>query len=239
MLRSTSEIIGYRIQATDGELGPVDDLYFDDQEWTIRYMVVDTGKWLPGRRVLISPLAAATPDWEKRVVPVSFTREWVKDSPSIDLDRPVSRQHEAELADYYKWAAYWGPGGVPPAPEKAENGGPDSQTEGDPHLRSVKEVLGYGIQATLEEVGYVEDFIAETVSWVLRYMVLDTRKWLPGRKVLIPPQWISRVEWDARRVRLDIAPEAIRTSPEFDPSIPINREYEVRLYDYHGRPYYW
>jgi hypothetical protein len=109
----------------------------------------------------------------------------------------------------------------------------------DPHLRSTKEVIGYHIQAVDGEIGHVEDLIVDDEEWFLRYLVVDTRNWLPGKAVLVAPGWAKRVDWVKRKVHVDLPQEAIRDSPEFDPSRPVNREYEVRLYDYYGRPHYW
>jgi hypothetical protein len=114
MLRNVKEMRGYSIQATDGEIGKVHAFYFDDQTWVIRYMVADTGGWLLDRKVFISPAALHRPNWGEEVLPVSLTRKQVKHSPSIDTDKPVSRQHEREILEYYKWPIYWGHMGYPP-----------------------------------------------------------------------------------------------------------------------------
>lgn len=111
--------------------------------------------------------------------------------------------------------------------------------EADPHLRSTREVIGYHIQANDGGIGHVDDFIAGGEDWVIRYMIVDTRNWLPGRKVLVAPTWVKRVDWAKRDVYVDLSRETIENSPEFDPSAPVNREYELRLYDYYGRPRYW
>lgn len=244
MLRSTKGIIGYRIEAADASFGKVADFTFDDETWTIRYLVVDTGKWLPGRLVLISPAEIGEADWMGEILPVSLTKKQVEDSPGIRSDLPVSRQQEAELAKYYHWVPYWEPtslsvgGAAAPVPAAAAPAA-EQKSQGDPHLRSVKEVTGYHIEAADGEVGHVEDFITETDDWVIRYMVVDTRNWLPGRKVLVPPVWIEEVDWAAKRVRVDMTTDQVKGSPEFDPAAPVNREYEIRLYDYYGRPKYW
>lgn len=244
MLRSTKGIIGYRIEAADAGFGKVADFYFDDETWTIRYLVVDTGKWLPGRLVLISPAEVGEADWMGEILPVSLTKQQVEDSPGIRSDLPVSRQQEAELAKYYRWVPYWEPAslsvGGAAAPMPAAGAPPAEQkSQGDPHLRSVKEVTGYHIAAADDDIGHVEDFIAETDGWVIRYMVVDTRNWLPGRKVLVSPGWIERVDWADKRVHVDLTTDQVKASPEFDPGAPVNREYEIRLYDYYGRPKYW
>ncbi len=240
MLRSLQEIVGYQIEASDGELGRVKDFYFDDVHWGARYVLVDTGKWLPGRKVLVAPGSVGRPDHDRQVLPVDLTREQVADSPSIDADRPVSRQKEQELMEYFGWQPYWEPLGMfpgqAPVPHRRRTP-PDSK--GDPNLRSAKAISGYRIDATDGEMGKVADFIADTNSWVIRYVVAGTGNWLSGRKVLVAPAWIRNVDWEAHQVHLELSKEQVRHSPEYDPKAPINREYEVRLYDYYGRPRYW
>jgi hypothetical protein len=248
MLRSISEIFGYVIQARDGEIGKVHDFYFDDETWHIRYLVIDTGKLLPGRKVLIVPSAIAEPDWRSHILPVELTKDKILKAPDIDVDKPVSRQHEFELHKHYGWAPYWIPfgapgiGAVPPSPvEKEEEKEKESkpEDESDSHLRSAKEVIGYHIQALDGEIGHVEDFIVEDIVQIIRYMVVDTRNWLPGKKVLIAPLWIEKFSWKDSKVFVDMLREAIKESPEFNPSEPVNRRYEERLYDFYGRPKYW
>jgi hypothetical protein len=252
MLRNIKEMHGYNIQADDGEVGKVHDFYFDDKMWVIRYMVADTGGWLSGRRVLISPNDLKQPNWEEELIPVSLTKEQVKNSPSIDTDKPVSRQHEREILEYYNWPIYWEhmsyPAGaavgtriypVEEAKQTEEKTSEEKAEEGDSHLRSTREVDGYNIQAADGEIGHVDDFIVNDENWTIRYMVVDTRNWLPGKKVLISLQWIEKIDWSGRKVFVNLPKESIKNSPEFDPSSPVNRDYENRLYDYYGRRKYW
>jgi hypothetical protein len=249
MLRSIEALRGYTIQAKDGEVGKVHGFYFDDQTWVIRYLVADTGNWLVGRRVLISPLALDQPDWAAHRLPVRLTKKQVEDSPHIGTDQPVSRQMQEELHTYYGWPPYWrgatplgGPGGLAVAQMIAgtkEKEGETEEKKGDPHLRSTREVIGYHIQARDGQVGHVEDFIADDEYWYIRYMVVDTRNWLPGKKVLVAPAWVEEVNWAEHKVFVDLLRETVKHCPEYDPSAPVNREYEVRLYDYYGRPKYW
>ncbi len=244
MLRSLRELMGYKLSASDGEIGKLHDFYFDDEMWIIRYLVADTGKWLPGRKILISPLAIDKPDWSASVIPVNLTTEQIEESPDIGQHEPVSRQKEKDLLQYYDWPLYWEwePGGVPPAggmiPPQPPEKKPDKT--GDPHLRSVHEVIDYGIQATDGNIGHVEDFIGDDQSFIIRYIAVDTRNWLPGgKKVLISPAWIENVEWEQSQVFIDVSREKVENSPEYDPSQPVNREFEVTLYDFYGRPKYW
>jgi hypothetical protein len=243
MLRSLKELQGYKALSLDGPIGNVHDFYLDDRIWGIRYLVVDLGGWLPGRKVLISPAALSQPDWEVQMFPLKLTKKEIESSPSIDIDKPISRQRQAELHRHYQWPMYWHASGMPVAggviaqPDvAAEKEDEHTEEQGDPRLRSTREVLGYHIQASDGEIGHVEDFIVEDTNWAINYIAVDTRNWLPGRKVLISPQWIEQIKWLERSVYIDLSQETIRNSPEYDPSTPVNREYEARLYDYYGRP---
>jgi hypothetical protein len=249
MLRSINETFGYRLGAKDGEIGRTKDYLFDDQFWTVRYMVADTGTWLPGRRVLISPISLGEPRWREKAFPVWLTTQQIKEAPGVEEETPVSRHYEKQLARYYGYPPYWiGPNtwGTFEAPFY-----PDARAmidddlfekeaqDVDIHLRSAKEVIGYDIHATDGRVGHVEDFILDDEMWTLRYLVVDTRNWLPGRKVLITPMWVELVEWLHRKVQVDLSVEEIKNSPPYDPAAPVNREYEEQLYDFYGRPKYW
>ncbi len=73
-------------------------------------------------------------------------------------------------------------------------------------------------------------------TWAIEWLVVDTRPWLPGGKVLVSPEWVETVQWAQRRVAIAMTVDQIRNSPKYDPAAPINRDYEARLYDFHGRP---
>jgi sporulation protein YlmC with PRC-barrel domain len=263
VLRSVDDLQGRDIRATDGEIGSIDQFFFDDETWTIRYLVVDTGNWLSGRKVLISPIALGHTDWAAEGLSVSLTKEQIKNSPGIDTDKPVSRQHESEYFNYYGYPYYWhgpalGGAGAYPTAVPRTMGYPDrvdvttgyagsasapkaapQEEEGDPHLRSTREVIGYYIEATDGEIGHVEDFIIDDKSWAIRYIVVDTVNWWPGKKVVVAPQWIKRVSWAESTVYVYLARERIKNAPEYDPTAIVNRDYEDRLYDYYGSPKYW
>jgi len=249
MLRSAKKIYGYTISATDGPIGTVNDLLLDDLNWTICYLVADTGHWLSGRKVLLVPEALGQPDWASRSLPVALSREQVQNSPHIGTDEPVSRQMEDDLHSYYGWNPYWRGGprlfGLRAAEtaemlaRAAQERAAGKASEPDPHLRSSTEMIGYYIQARDGEIGHVDDLIIEDELWAVRYLVIDTRNWLPGRKVLVAPAWAEDVDWAHRKVLVDLSRRTIEDSPEYDPSMPVNREYEGRLYDYYGRPKHW
>jgi len=243
MLRSLNELVNYRLIAADGDVGKIRDLYFDDAAWVIRYLVADTGSWLSEREVLLSPESIRESDWTGRQLHVNLTKDQIEKSPPVERDQPVSRRREKELVAYYGWPMYWGApmGAAVPAMQARDLtvAASEKMDAGDPHLRSVREVCGYHIEATDGSVGHVDDFIATDEDWMIRYMVVDTRNWLPGRKVLIAPWMIQTVDWANKSVQVSLNQEKIKGSPEFDPAAPVNRAYEARYYDYHGRPAYW
>jgi sporulation protein YlmC with PRC-barrel domain len=214
-----AEIQGCHIHALDGELGRVDDLLFDDENWTIRYVVVNTGRWLLGRRVLISPHSIHDVDPGSGELRVNLTMEQVEHSPSLSLHEPVTRRFETEFLGYYGWPYYW------LAPYVNEHGAisdppPPDLTPGYPedvHLQSVRDVRGYHIHAADDHIGHVEDFLVDETTWDIRSLVVDTRNWLPGREVLVAQGWISDVRWAERAVTVDLTRSQIEHGPPFNP----------------------
>jgi len=237
MLQSAKDLRGYAIQATDGEIGKVYDFYFDDESWTIRYLVVETGSWFSGKQVLISPVVLGRPEPEEEIFPVSLTREQVENSPDVDTESPISRQHEMELHVYYGWPMYWGGGGPFISPEETAEAGAVGEKES--RIRSIREVVGYHIQAIDGAIGHVHDFLIDDEKWEIRYMVADTRNWWPGKEVLVSPQWIASVNWEEAKVHVDLTKESIRNSPEYENLNAISREYEEKLFEYNKRRKYW
>lgn len=260
MLISYRTLHGLELHATDGAIGQVKDCYFSDDRWTTRYLVIETGQWLSSRRVLIAPVALKSPDWSSGRLPVELTKKQVKESPNVDTAEPVSRQQEAELHRYYAWPVYWGGAGyagagvagtplggawVPPmgAVGRADGGaeaadaalrktGSDNEESGDPHLRSAEQVKGYAIEARDGSIGHVEDFVIDTSSWEIRFIVIDTRNWLPGRKVVVPVRAVKAVDWHERHVAVDLDRETIKESPEYDDSQPLSSDAEKQLSGY-------
>lgn len=248
MLRSLKDLERYTVSATDGDIGSVANFLLDDEQWAIRYLVADTERFFDGRRVLISPIALGQIDWSSRRLHVALTRDEVKGSPDIDADKPVSRQREREYYRYYGFPYYWGYSGLwgmgtypGLLASRTWNDAHHERVDetGDVHLRSASEVRGYHVQGSDEAIGHVEDFIVDDETWQVRYLVVDTSNWWFGKIVLVAPHWASRVSWEERKVHIDLTRQAIKDSPEWNASEAVNREYEARLYDYHGRPVYW
>jgi sporulation protein YlmC with PRC-barrel domain len=222
MIRTTL-LGGTAIEARDGRIGSVEDVYFDDRAWKVRYLVVDTGRWLRGRQVLIAP-EAILQDWHGNSgIPVNLTKEQVKASPEIDTVEPVSRRAEELLHSYYGWNPYWGiPGEMPMlVPEAAA--GPEERREaveaaaasGDPHLRSIAELIGYQVHATDGEVGHIEDVLIDDEHNRIAFLVVATAA---GRQVLIPPEWICGIDWAASTVAANVVRHDMETRPEYRPA---------------------
>ena len=246
MLRKTRDLKGARLGARDGEIGHLNDFYFDDARWTVRYLLVDTGKWLPSTKVLISPLKAKTIHFAAhKVIEVDLDKEQIRHSPSVEEHKPVSQQFQDKIPTQLLWPDYWvGPliwepanvqRGVIPEVGHAE---PLADNE-ESHLQSAEAVSGYAIQALDHHFGHVEQFIVDDESWDIRYLVVDLRNWLPGKRTLLAPQWVASVNWLEARVYIDFDRATIQRSPAYDPILPISREYESRLFDHYNRKPYW
>lgn len=238
MLHSVKELIGFRLAARDGELGTVRDVYFDDEKWAVRHLVVATGGWLSGRKVLVSPISVSAVEWSSRDVSVNLTQQQIRDSPGTDTDKPVSRQHEADLHDYYGypyyWAgsAMWGYAELPVLLEPERDDREDlresreqmERQHQNPHLRSSNEVTGYHIECLDGPMGHVEDLLMDDEDWSIRLVVVDTRNWWPGKEVLIAPERIDGVSWEERKVAVNATREQIEHSPDYDSLNPPPRE---------------
>jgi hypothetical protein len=245
-------------------IGEVKDVFFDDEKWVVRFLIVETGGWLASRKVLISPIAIGKADWAASVLAVSITKDQVKNSPDIDTDKPVSRQHEMQYLNYYRYPYYWGganfwgnstyPGamltGVGYAGSGAEflvaqaaRGRAEAETEGrqkgDPHLRSGNAVMNYHIEATDGGMGKVKSLLIDEETWAVRYLVVDTSNWWLGHQVLIAPQWIEKVSWTDRTVSVNVTRQAVKHAPAYNSSVPPSREQEIGLHQHHGRVGYW
>lgn len=262
MLRSLKDLENYAISATDGKIGHVKDFLFDDDAWVIRYFVVEAGAWLSSRKVLISPIGVYHPDWLERTLPVSITKEQVRNSPDIDTDKPVSRQNEEQYLGFFGYPTYWGGGGMwgeglhPYAMDPGFAGYGVDHVErereleaylraerarhrnDDPHLRSCAAVTGYHIHATDGDIGHVTGFLVDDETWAIRYVV-DTSNWWVGHKALIAPPWIKGVHWSDQTVSVDLSLESIKSAPVFDSSAAWSREQDRALYRHYGRSEYW
>lgn len=257
MLRSMSELEDYTIRATDGTIGVVKDVFFDDLTWVIRYLVVDTGTWLSRRKVLISPIAIGPANWNDRELPVAMSKARVNDSPDIDTEQPVSRQHEMQYLGHYGYPYYWGGSGlwgnaayphmlmtgdlafspIEASPEVeiayARAEALKHQSD-DMHLRSCKAVLGYHIHAIDGDIGHVKGMLIDEETWAVRYLIVDTSNWWLGHQVLIAPQWIKGISWSDATVSLNLSRQELQGAPAYDATVQLAQEDEADIYEYFG-----
>ena len=254
MLWNSSALNGYAIQAIDANIGTVSDILFDDTHWAVRWLVVDTGYWLPGRKVLLPFSVLGEPDRDLRMFPVKLTKQQVKDSPDIDTDKSVSRQHEAHVYDYYGLDPYWS-GGVCAAgndmvlPFMRPSGGDGRREQlmandtivqeerGDAHLRSVSAITGYHLHATDGEFGHATEFLFNDADWKIRYICVDTRNWWPGELVLISPRSVLEIDWAGRQIRLNISRGQVKGSPPFHRSMTVDSAYDENFASYYALGY--
>jgi hypothetical protein len=245
MLIKAGTLTGYKLDSLDGEIGKVKEFYFDDRHWTIRYLVADTGGWLADRQVLISPYALVAVNKEEKNIAIDLTKKQIEDSPTLYSDKPVSRQFEQAYYGHYLYPIYWGgPYSWGPYPHPMRDRdqwkkSPQREKAWDHHLRSTNAVSGHHIQALDGEIGHVEDFIIEDETWAIRYLVVDTHNWWPGKKVLVSPQWIESVSWGERKVFVNLSREAIKQSPEYTEETLLTRDYETGLHRHYNRQTYW
>ncbi len=242
MKRRMESLIGFTISGKDGEMGKVKEFYFDDETWTVRYMIVETGSWLFGRKVLIAPEAVNKIDLEQKMFKVNLTIEQVQNSPMIDTDKPVSRQHEMLLYSHYLWKSfYWGGGagslgmGMSYPISIYQDKKEDVISDDDIHLRSTEKVTGYSIKASDGRIGDVEDFIINDSTWAIDLILIDTGNWFPGKKVLISPKLIKEVNWENSTVTVNATEAQVKNSPEYDPGEELSDAYQSNLQNYYGR----
>jgi len=254
MLIKAKTLKNYKLNSLDGEIGKVKDLYFEDQYWTIRYLIANTGNWLTGRQVLISPNSIASINKEEQCINVNLTKNQIENSPSLDSDKPVSMQFQEKYYGYFALPMYGmgmgmgmemeGVGTMLPYlpienDEERLKAIAKEQDGWDPHLRSTHNVNGYNIQGIDDTIGHLEDFIIDDETWEIRYLIIDTQNWLPGKKILLAPQWIESVSWDESKLTVNFLCEDIKQSPEYTEETILDRDFETSLYQHYNREGYW
>lgn len=254
MLHSLNDLKRLSLDATDDTLGSVKDVYFDDSDWSVRYLVANSGFWFFGRDVLISVDSLGAPDLERGTIPVALTRQQIKDLPSAESQPPVSEQRK-QRSDAGRWPAYavsgesapfpimfpaaagFGPLVVPTREELA--GWEEDAARGDPHLRSGNEIEGYAIAASDGDIGKVRDLIIDRESWKVRYFSVDTGGWFDAHEVVLAVDWVERISWSERELIVRVTKQAIENSPPLSDLKDLKRSYEEELYRAYGYPAYW
>ena len=263
MLHTLKELENFAIHATDGDIGSTKDFYFDDKQWGIRYLVVETGSWLTSKKILLSPISIKHVNQEDKTLTVSISKEQVKNSPDIDTQKPVSRQYEIDYLGYYGYPFYWGnsslwgaysspymiaPGYIATTPQPDESiDAPDifadvdamRYRDQDHHLRSYQTVIGYHLEAKDGELGHIDGMLIDTDTWAIRYLIVNTSNWWLGHLVLIAPTWVNEVSWVSSKMYVDMTQQQVKDAPLFDPTIPFTRELETGIHLHYGRNAYW
>jgi uncharacterized protein YrrD len=236
MLWNASAINGFNLSASDGNIGAISDFLFDDENWHVRWLVVNTGHWLAGRQVLLPSSAVKQIDQKNDGFSTKLTMQQIKDSPDVSTQRPVSRQMEASVYGHYGYLGGYGYSDdlngkmAAPSDWETELETADAMRENDDdHLRSVNELTGYHIDANDGQIGHVADFLIEVSNWTIRYIVADTKDWWPGKKVLISPRSIRGLDWSVHGVKVSTNRQTIKSAPAYDQSMVIGQDYENKF----------
>ena len=245
MLMKAKALKGYALKSLDGDIGSANEFLFDDRFWAIRYLVANSESWLSGKKVLLSPYALSGLNDAEQQLSVRLTKKQIEESPSIATDEPVSRQYELAYNTYYDLPDYWGGpymwGGYSCISRDRTRWGSTAAEPagGDRHLRSTHEVTGYHLLALDGEIGHIDDFLIDSETWAIRYLVVSTRNWWPGKKVLISPKWMENVSWEEREVSVGLSRETIQSAPEYTDESVLTRDYETGLHGHYNREGYW
>jgi sporulation protein YlmC with PRC-barrel domain len=245
MLHRAKELHNYKLNALNGTIGSVKDLYFDDRFWVTRYLVADTGTWLTGRKVLISPYGLGNIDSTQHIINTALTRKQIEESPPLESDKPVSKQYENSYFGYFGWPGYWyfpypwGSTRYVPRIAKEQRAAVSEDNQWDPDLRSYDEVRGYDVIANDGDIGHIEDFLIDDDTWAIRYLIINTHDWLPGKKVLLSPEWIDNVVWATKDISVPLERDTIKQAPEYTSGTEVTREYENKLHNHYQRKGYW
>jgi hypothetical protein len=231
---SLKKLLGRKLGASDGEIGLVKDFYFEDQRWALRYVIADTGSWLAGRLVLLSPYSFERIDQNGGCLPIKLTRQQIEDSPAIELHKPISRRYEEAYHVYYGLAPYWNEGGVwggvaglqadkssDPRSFAQANIASQPNDSDDLHLRSTESIIGYELQSSDGVIGSVTDFLVDDYGWMIRYVVFETGNWFSGKEVKISPQDIVSVSYAEAKIFVRLTKEALMEAAEKGNPVPV------------------
>jgi hypothetical protein len=234
----------YSLCGLDGSIGKVKDVLFNDQKWDVRYLVADTGNWLRERQILIKPEFLASVDHDLHCITVKLTRKQIEDSPPLSSDKPVNCQYDKEYNRFFGFMEGLNSlpimkSGKTDLDRQSEEEILEDERSWDQHLRSLSASTGLVIEAMDGEVGSIEDFIVEDKNWNVRYLVIKTLKWWPGKKLLVSPQWITMINWGTSKLFVNINREPFKELQEYTSLDVLTRDYEIKLHKLCSRDGYW
>jgi hypothetical protein len=213
MLIAAKKMYGIPLEGADGRVGTLSDILFDDNSWRLRHLVVNLDRWFLGQQVLLDPNVIERMEWSDRKMLVHLTKEQARQSPNVDTDLPVARREIQEAAHLLVWEAYW-TSVLDTLPEM----------EGDPHLRSTKMLTGLHLHCTDGQLGHVVDFLIDDQQWSVGELLVDTRNWWPGKRVLIEPSLVERIDWVEREIWLSLPRGQVEDRPAFEYDTPIESQ---------------
>lgn len=251
MFKNLLDIKGFNLKGPNGNIGTCQDALFDDQAWTVRYVDVDTGGWLSERRVLLSPISLGAPSWEKGEIYTELTGDQIESSPKLDSQSPISKEWEDSFFKFHGWPYYgvgmhmWGLTHYPDESElkKIHSASPTSDIHKNTNqtIRSASELREYEVSARDGEVGRIKDFVFDTETWAIRYLVIENHSFLQRKKTIVSPFWVSHIDWMERACVIDLNRAEIECSPqpEGESNDYLDREFEMKLHNHYQRPSYW
>lgn len=217
MLLVAKRAYGAIVEADDGKLGKLCDFLFRDESWEITSLVLEAGSWLNSYRVTVPPNLVHAKQWpDHRLVIAGLTRQQVLETPGTEKHIPVGDASHLEDVAVTSWDCYWID--ILPHPW---------QVSDDPHLRNTREVSGYHIRASDGYIGHIADFIVDDDTWKIRYLLVDTRNWWPGKHVLVAPSQVAAIEGEEQIMRLDLTLEQIEHGRQFDATAPLDEPQEA------------
>lgn len=205
-MRSFRELRGFAIRATDGRIGTLSDVYFDDSGWQVRYCVIDTGQWTGSRYVLVGSRRLGLVDATSRDLWVRLSKAEVRRSHRAETHKPVSKQRHTPLISALSRLVPW------PGQHRTE---PDSaRAPHDRHLRSCQAVVGHRLAAIDGTIGRVDDFLIDDKAWAIRHLIIDAGDHSPaGSRVLMAPRHISGISWPQAAVSVNLTRDAVVRAP--------------------------
>ncbi len=204
MLIPAKQLYGALLEGSDGRVGTLYDLLFDDQSWAFRHLVVSVDRWFLGRQVLLEPSMGWVVEGTRPSLRVGLTKQQIRSGPDAETDLPVARQRSVAAAQVLVWEAYW-----------TSIDGTSTHRGGDPCLHSTKMLSGLRICCSDGPLGHVADFLIDTQSWSVAELIVDTRNWWPGKRVLIEPTLVEAIDWDDRQIRLYLPRELVEHRPAY------------------------
>lgn len=243
MLRRLKDLLDRPVSAEDGEIGVTKGFFFDDRQWVVRYVIVETPSKPHLRETIISTAALKNLDWESGKISTDLWLAQVWNGPGVDLESPPDIAQEERIARYYGWPVYWNALGTEVhRPTVMPSGGRAMVVERESTLHALRSTRGmvyFGVRTIDGEIGEITDFLADEASWKIRYFEVDSCDFMNGRRVLLSPDWADAVEWHNHTVEMPLSKSTVKESPAYDPASPVTRDYENKLFDHYKMPKYW